>query len=183
VTLDRISICYTKTPDDPFDTLDESEFYQSMEARWLPTTIDRSRWDQVRLQLWHQDERVEAGVPSSQGLTFAASRLVNDFWMPFVIGGISDGEASIYEKDLIAGVGFGFNTVHRAARDVLAFAVGWGEPADDSLQEQYTSEVFYRFQLVPNLAITPSVQYIINPSYNQEETEVWVAGIRGRLTF
>jgi len=171
------------TPDDPFDTIDEGEFFQSLEVRWLPTSFDRRRWDQVRLQLWHQDERVEAGVPSSQGVTFAASRLFNDFWMPFVVGGISDGEASIYEKDLIAGVGFGFNTVHRAARDVLAFAVGWGDPADDSLQEQYTSEVFYRFQFVSNLAVTPSVQYIVNPADNSEESGVWVAGLRGRLTF
>ena len=171
------------TPNNPFDTIDESEFFKSIEVRWLPTSFDRRRWDQVRFQLWHQDERVEAGVPSSQGITFAASRLFHDFWMPFVVGGISDGEASIFEKDVIAGVGFGFNTVHRAARDVLAIAIGWGDPEDDSQQEQFTSEVFYRFQLVSNLAITPSAQYIVNPANNPDETGVWVVGLRGRLTF
>ena len=183
VALAGIHDANARTPDNPFDTIDEGEFYKSLEVRWFPTSFDRRRWDQVRVQLWHQDEREEAGVPSGQGVTFTASQLFNDFWMPFVIGGFSDGDASTYESDLVVGVGFGFNTVHRAARDVLALAVGWGKPADDSLQEQYTSEVFYRFQLVSNLAVTPSVQYIVNPASNPEETGVWVVGLRGRLTF
>ena len=171
------------TPDNPFDTIDESGFFQSLEFRWFPTTFERSRWDQVRVQVWHQDERDDAGIPSSEGVTFVASRLFNDFWMPFVAGGISDGNASIFEADLIAGVGFGFNTEPRDARDVLGIAVGWGKPADDTLQEQFTSEIFYRFPLVQNFVITPSVQYIVNPSYNLEEDEALVFGLRGRLTF
>ena len=103
--------------------------------------------------------------------------------MPFVFGGVSDGVASTFEKDLVVGVGFGFKPVHRTARDVLGFAVGWGKPANDTLQEQYTSEVFYRFMLVPNLAITPSVQYIVDPANNTNDPEVWLVGLRGRLTF
>ena len=183
VALAGIHDANARTPDDPFDTIDEDEFYQSLEVRWFPTTFDRRRWDQVRVQVWHQDERATAGVPSDQGFTFAANRLFNEFWMPFVLGGISDGVASTYEADLIAGVGFGFKPVHRTARDVLGFAVGWGKPANDTLQDQYTSEVFYRLQLVQNLAITPSAQYIVNPANSPNETEVWVVGLRGRLTF
>lgn len=171
------------TTGNPFDTIDEGEFYTSAELRWFPTSFDRRRWDQVKVSVWHQDERTAAGIPSSQGATFLASYMFNDFWMPFVYGGVSNGEASIFEADLVAGVGFGFNTKHRAARDVLGLAVGWGRPADKSLQEQYTSEMFYRFQLVQNVAITPSVQYIKNPAKNPEETSVWVAGVRARWTF
>lgn len=183
VVLGGIHDANGSTPDNPFDTIDEGEFFTSVEFRWYPTTFERRRFDQVRLQLWHQDEREEAGIPSSDGATFVASRLINDFWMPFAFGGISDGEASTFEADFAVGLGFAFNTVHRAARDVLGLAAGWGKPADDTLQEQYTTEAFYRFQLVKNLAITPSVQYIINPSNNPEETEAWVFGLRGRLTF
>ncbi|MDJ0957432.1 MAG: carbohydrate porin [Arenicellales bacterium] len=183
VALAGIHDANARTPDNPFDTIDEKEFYYSAEFRWFPTTFDRRRFDQVRVQIWHQDERTAAGIPSDQGITFVASRLFNDAWMPFVFGGVSDGKASIYEADLVAGVAFAFNTVHRAARDALAFAVGWGRPADDTLREQWTSEVFYRFQLVERLAITPSAQYIVNPASNPSETEVWVLGLRGRLTF
>ena len=172
-----------RTPDNPFDTIDESEFFQSVEFRWYPTTFDRGRWDQVRLQLWHQDERVESGIPSGQGFTFAASRLFGDKWLPFVLGGYSDGDASTFKKDLVAGIGVGFNTVHRAARDVLAFALSWGDPSAEAQQDQYTGELFYRFQLVQSLAITPSAQYIVDPAANPEKTEVWVVGLRVRLTF
>ncbi len=172
-----------RSVDNPFDTIDEGEFYKSLEFRWFPTTYDRRRKDQVRVQFWHQDERVDAGVPSGQGVTVLASRSFNDFWMPFVLGGVSDGDASIFKADLIAGIALGFHKTHRNARDVLAFAVGWGRPSDDALTEQYTGEVFYRFQLFERLAITASVQLIVNPAASQEKTEVWVVGTRVRMTF
>lgn len=183
VALAGIHDANARTAEDPFDTIDEGEFYESLELRWLLSGYEQRRYDQVRVQIWHQDEREEAGIPSDQGVTFAASYLFNDFWMPFALGGISNGVASTYQSDFVVGVGFGFNTVHRAARDVLGISVGWGDPADDSLQQQYTSELFYRLQLVPNFAFTPSVQYIVNPANNSDETEEWVVGLRGRLTF
>jgi porin len=87
------------------------------------------------------------------------------------------------ETDVTAGLGFAFNTRHRAARDVLAFGVNWGKPSDRAFQEQYTSELFYRFQLVQNIAITPSVQYIVDPARNPDVDDVWVGGVRTRVTF
>lgn len=43
--------------------------------------------------------------------------------------------------------------------------------------------MFYRFHLTPNLAVTPDLQYIKDPALNPRETELWVAGLRVRLTF
>ncbi len=171
------------TSENPFDTIDEKEFFYSAEFRWFPTSFDRHRWDQVRLNVWYVDETDEGETPSGQGINFTASRLFNDFYMPFIFGGYSDGEASIIKTDATVGIAFAFNTVHRAARDIFGFGLNWSDPSDDALQEQYTSELFYRFQLYPNVAITPSTQYIINPASNPEETGVWIFGIRGRLTF
>lgn len=183
VALAGIHDANARTPDNPFDSIEGGDFYTSAELRWLPTSFDRRRWDHLSVQIWHQDAREEAGVPSGQGVTFSASRLFDDRWMPFVLGGISDGEASTFETDLIAGLGVGFDTKHRASHDVLGIAAGWGKPANDALQEQYTTEVFYRFQLVENLAIAPSVQWIVNPALSPEENEVWVGSVRARLTF
>jgi carbohydrate-selective porin OprB len=171
------------TSENPFDTIDEMEFYYSTELRWYPTSFERSRWDQVRLQLWYVDETDEGATPSDQGVSVTASRLFNDRYMPFLSAGISDGKASIIKSDVTVGIAFAFNTVHRAARDVLGVGFNWSDPSDDELQQQYTTELFYRFQLYKNLALTPSAQYIVNPAYDKEETEVWVAGFRGRLTF
>lgn len=172
-----------RTPDNPFDTIDEREFYYSAEFRWYPTTFENRRWDQVRVQLWHQDEREDAAVESSQGITFAASRLFDDSWMPFVVAGYSDGKASVMQTDVTGGVAFAFNTQHRAARDILAVAVNWGDPSDGALQEQLTAECFYRLQLLEHVAITPSVQFIHNPATSPGDSDVWVAGIRLRATF
>lgn len=166
----------------PFDTIDEADFFESVELRWYPTTFDRRKWDQVRVQLWHQDTREEAGIPSSQGVTVLASRLYDDWWMPFVFGGVSDGDASIMKADLGAGVGFGFKTAHRSARDVLGLGIAWGQPSNETQRDQYTSELFYRVQLIPHLALTPSVQMIYHPAKNPDEDTVWVVGLRARLT-
>ncbi len=172
-----------RSADNPFDTIDEGEFYQSVEVRWFPTTFERHRWDQVRLQIWHQDERTEAGVPSSQGVTVALSRLFKDRFMPWFLGGISDGDASQMEADLAAGVAFAFNTAHRAARDVLGFGFSWGRPSNSAFRDQYTWELFYRFQLVQHIAITPSVQLIVDPATSTASDDVWVGGLRLRITF
>ena len=171
------------TPDNPFDTIDQTEFYESMEVRWFPTTFERSRFDQVRLQIWHQDQRDEAGIPAGQGVTFAASFLFHDFFMPFLLGGISDGDASIMEKDLVGGIAFAFNTAHRAARDVLGLGVSWGRPSNPLLRDQTTAEVFYKLQLVQHIAITGSVQWTQHPALDRGLDEVWVGGVRLRMTF
>jgi hypothetical protein len=171
------------TSGNPFDTIDETNFYYSAELRWFPTTFDRRKWDQVRLQAWYVDESHQGATPSGYGASLAASRLYKDRYMPFLLAGFSDGGASIIKTDVTAGIAFAFNTKHRAARDVLGMSVNWGSPFDNALNEQVTSELFYRFQLFKNLAFTPSVQYIADPSYNATEDSVWLAGIRGRMTF
>jgi hypothetical protein len=43
-------------------------------------------------------------------------------------------------------------------------------------------EFFYRSQFAQNLAITPSVQWLVNPTLNPEEEQIGVFGLRGRLT-
>ena len=172
-----------KTAENPFDTIDQSEFFKSVEFRYVPTTPDRVRYDQVRLQLWHQDAREEAGTPSPSGRTAAASLLVNDQWMPFLVAGVSDGEATIMEADVTVGVGIGIKTAHGASRDVLGFGVNWGRPSSPALQEQYTWELFYRLQLFQHIAFTPSVQLIDDPAANPDLDQVWVGSLRARFTF
>lgn len=171
------------TTGNPFDTIGEGEFFYSAEIRFLPGPPDRAKWDTVKFQIWHQDARVKTGTPASTGATFEASYLINDRWYPFILGGISDGKASLFKADLVAGLGVGIDTRNRAARDVLGVAVGWGKPSLSQLQEQITAEAFYRFQATKAIAFTPSVQYVRNPAANPIDDEVWLFGLRSRLTF
>jgi porin len=172
-----------KTAGNPFDTIKEGEFYKSIEFRYWPTTPGRRRWDVVRLQYWHQDELKDKGTPSGQGVSFLASRLLDDKWFPFVIAGHSDGNASLMKTDVTGGLGILIDTNGRAANDVLGVAVSWGNPSNAALREQITSEIFYRFTLVQNVAITPSIQWVKNPAATTAFDEVLTAGIRLRVTF
>ena len=170
-----------RTSNNPFDTIGEGEFFKSIEFRWIPTSFDRRRWDQIRVQFWHQDERVEAGVPAGVGMTYLASIILKDRFMPWVFGGVSDGDASTMKVDFAAGVAVAFNTAHRAARDVLGFGFNWGRPSDETLRDEYNYELFYRLQLIPHLALTPSVQFIYNPAKNPDAESAWVFGLRLRV--
>ncbi|MFA9614956.1 MAG: carbohydrate porin, partial [Deltaproteobacteria bacterium] len=51
------------------------------------------------------------------------------------------------------------------------------------LDDQYTTELFCRLQVMRSLQITPDIQYIINPALNTEANHSWVFGLRARLVF
>lgn len=183
VVLGGIHDANGQTTGNPFDTIGKKEFLKALEVRWYTSGEERAKWDQVRLMYWHQDARVSAGVPSSQGMSFVASHLFDNNVMPFIVAGASDGNATIFKRDTAIGVGIGFNSTATKARDVLGIGLAWGEPSNSALQDQYTAEVFYRFQLVENFALTPSVQFIKNPTAYPGQTDVTVLGLRLRATF
>jgi porin len=169
------------TSGNPFDTINQSEFYHSAEVRWSPNGWDRHEWDQVRIQLWHQDARVQSGIPSAQGVTFLASHLFDEKWMPFVLGGFSDGNASKLQAELTAGLGINYDTKHGKPARILGLGASWGNPSDDTLQDQYTLEAFSKIHLSERFTITPSVQLIVNPANNPDKENVVVIGIRARF--
>ncbi len=172
-----------KTAGNPFDTIGEKEFYQSIEFRYWPTTPDRRRWDVVRLQFWHQDALEAKGVPAGKGVTFLASRLYNDKWFPFFMAGHSDGNASLMKTDVTAGLGIAIDTEHRVASDLIGLGVSWGDPPNPALRDQITTEAFYRFTLVQNFVITPSIQWVKYPAATTAFDDVLTASIRLRVTF
>ena len=98
--------------------------------------------------------------------------------MAFIEAGMSDGDAPLYESSVTVGA-----MHYMAARsDLVGLAVNWGDPVDKALREQLTGELFYQLQLAQNLAITPSVQLVIDPALNPAENELWITGVRARLT-
>ncbi len=78
--------------------------------------------------------------------------------------------------------GFGWRPAN-APSDLFGIGVGWARPTSPLLREQYTAEVFYRFHVTPNFAVTPDLQYIKDPALNPTENDLWVVGLRARLSF
>ena len=126
---------------------------------------------------WYRDE-LDDGTPEAYGVAFNANYMLQDNVMMFLRGGLSHGWA--IERNLA--LGFGVRPA-RAEGDLFGVAMGWATPESDFLPQQYTAEMFYRYQLTPHLAITPDAQLILNPALNPTEDVLWACGIRSRLTF
>ncbi len=160
--------------DDPFD---EGEFFTHAEIGWT-SAPERSYYDNFHITGWHVDKREIAGVPGGWGLTFSGSWFFEDRWMPFVRAGYADDGGSLLEGTVAVGLGKLFRK-----NDLLGVGLSWGRPTKNGLRDQYTTEFFYRIQLLPSLAITPDVQLIIYPSSNTNKDVIAVFGIRARLAF
>lgn len=143
--------------------------------------------DNIHLTAWYKDAQPDQSNatlrPQARGLAFNANMTVGDNLMWFVRAGISDGWVS----DRAVSVGFGWHPTEQFS-DLFGLGVGWVRPNDDILpeplqREQWNVESFYRWHLTPNLAITPDLQYIANPSLNPSVDDLWVASLRVRLAF
>ena len=86
------------------------------------------------------------------------------------------------QKSISAGAGY----QPTPGGDLLGFGFNWGEPNEGTygkgLRDQYTAEVFYRWQLAPQLAVTPDLQWVRNPALNPTEDQIWIFGLRARLS-
>ncbi|MDV7146000.1 carbohydrate porin [Tropicimonas sp. TH_r6] len=163
---------------DPVLFNDSFDLYKTVEVGWSPSS-DRRFFSNVHVMYWHADEREEAGIEESQGWTIGANWTFDDVFMPFLRAGWSEGSAPLYNENYTAG----FVYRSRSRADLMGAAVNWGQPSDDTLEAQTTSEIFYRLQLAENLAITPSIQFIDNPALNPEEDNITIFGLRTRFSF
>jgi len=159
---------------------DEAEFFTHVELG-LVDSFDRRYFDNTHVTLWHADEREQASTADGWGAAFSFTRFVDDRWMPFLRAGYAKDGGSVLETSLAAGLGY-----YRAnSRDLFGLGLAVGQPNESTfapdLEEQYTAELFYRIQLSEAFAVTPDVQFIVNPALNQDEDQIVVLGLRGRL--
>lgn len=169
-------------PTNPFDgfesVADDSDFFKWVEFGLTPGQ-DALYFDNVHLTFWHIDERVN-GTPDGWGLNLSWQQWIRDTWLPFLRYGYTEDSGSLMENALAVGVGY--QPVPQ--RGVVGAGFHWGEPNPISFEgagDQYTTELFWRYQLTRELAITPSAQYIVDPALNPDEDDLWVVGLRARV--
>lgn len=156
---------------------DQREYFYHAEIGLVPSMEDFIL-DRITLFAWYQDERQEEGVEQSEGLAFTFTKYIDDKWMPFLRAGYSDGNASLLNETVSIGLGRYFSE----DGDLLGVAGNWGRPADSTLSDQYTGELFYRVQLAQNLQLTPSVQLLVDPALNPDADQIWIGSVRARFT-
>jgi porin len=170
-------------PEDPFEGFEtffeDHEYFSSFEIGWTASQ-DRLVSDNVHLAVWHIDEREEAGTPSGWGVNLSASKLIGERWMPFLRAGWARDGGSLLDRSLSAG--FGYQVFE--GRDQLGVAVNWGRPNKDGfgpgLDDQWSFEVFYRWQILRVLAVTPSLQLLLDPALQPDESSLFMLGLRVR---
>jgi carbohydrate-selective porin OprB len=77
--------------------------------------------------------------------------------------------------------GVAIDGLFNRADDRLGIGATWSRPMDNGLDDQGALDVYYRFQLSPRVAITPTAQLVIDPVRNSEEDQVLIWGIRSRF--
>jgi porin len=154
------------------------EFFTHLELSWAPSRAERYLRE-IHIAGWHVDRRQHAGVPESYGVAVAGNWAFDERWMPFFRAGWSDGEAPLMNRAVTGGI-----MRYCADRgDLTGIGVSWEDPSDRALREQKSIELFYKLQLAQNLAVTPSLQVLIDPALNPNTNTLTVFGIRGRITF
>jgi len=160
------------------------ETFKNVDIHWTPSKQELLL-NQVHLSFYQVDAREEAGTPEGHGISFSATRSVDNKFLPFIRGGWSTGGGSLLEASL--SVGFGYKRQGVEGPGLFGVGLNWGRPNEDTfglkLKDQYTAEIFYRWDVFKGLQLTPSLQLISDPAFNQENDFLYVLGLRARVVF
>ncbi len=166
-----------------FDTFfNENEYFKSVEVGWT-SSQSRLVLDNFHVTAWHKDKQDKANIPKGWGVNFSWTSYIDDRWLPFVRGGWAEDGGSLLEKSL--SIGFGYQP--NPGADLLGVGLNWGKPNSDTftsgLDDQYSAEFFYRFNLGKAFAVTADLQYLRDPALNPTEDQIWMTNLRGRIVF
>ncbi len=162
-----------------YDAFSEGgEFFTHLELSWAPSRAERYS-KEIHVLGWHVDRRQRAGIPESHGIATSGNWTFGKRLMPFFRVGWSNGEAPLMNRMISGGL-----LRYCADRgDLAGIGLSWEDPSGRNLPEQKSIEAFYKFQLAQNVALTPSIQVLMDPASNPDENTLALFGFRGRLTF
>lgn len=168
---------------DGFDTFfNEFETLKTFELYWAPEK-EKALFNKFNVAVWQIDAATTKDAAEGWGASASASATLNDEWLFFLRGGWADDGGSLYDRSLSTG----FGHQRKEGKNLLGFGINWGRPNQDTFPgnpgNQFTSELFYRWQATPNFQLTPSVQVLVDPALNPQEDVIAVFGLRGRFGF
>lgn len=173
-------------PFEQFDTFfDESEFFKHVEIGYTTSPWDEYYLDNLHLMLWHADERESLGAKSGWGAVVSLTRSFGERWIAFARAGYANRGAGLLERSVSVGGSYALSGTSNAPGSQVGFAANWGRPNDalfgPGLDDQYGLEGYLRLQVTRELAVTPSVQLLVDPALDPDTSTTWVFGLRTRL--
>jgi porin len=158
---------------------EDKEYFKAIEVGW-DTEYDFGNGN-IHVLFWDTDRRTSTNTPASRGVTVGGEQQFGRL-LPFVRYGYSEGGGTSL-RHLVAG-GIGFKKIFNRPNDIVGVGLSWGEPiANQVFVDQKAVEVYYRFHVTDEIAVTPSVQYIKDPPLNVAQDELYLLSIRGRAAF
>jgi porin len=159
----------------------QGQYFKSVEIGWVSSRA-RHFFDNIHLLYWHSDGSEFQEALPGWGINFSGTWFIQDKFMPFLRGGYAADGGSLLQKSVNAGIGW-----YQASNShLMGAAVGWGEVNEstwgEGLEDQISMEVFYRLQLSSHLALTPTLQLVVNPALNTDAGSIFIWGLRGRLS-
>jgi porin len=166
--------------------VDDHEYFKHFEIGWTGSSKEAYYLDNVHVTLWHTDDR--GGVEDGFGGVLSLTHSIGDKWLAYLRAGFANDGGSPLDKSVSIGGGYTPSGLAKlGSGSQLGFGAAWGQPNGavfgSGLDDQYTFEVYYRLQVTRELAITPSVQLLVEPAINPEQDVVGLFGLRGRLAF
>jgi porin len=163
------------------DNFFDGNFFKAIEVGYVPSMPERY-FRKISITYWNTDAYTnpsDANIASGEGVAVSAHWFFEEKYIPYARFAFSNGngENAFYKKDFQIGHGYRFRS-----HDILGIGLSWAETNIPDVKDQYTAEIFYRFNLTAHLEITPDLQYIINPTFNSNESSLLYYGIRGRIT-
>ncbi|MCP4260134.1 MAG: hypothetical protein GY774_21850 [Planctomycetes bacterium] len=160
-----------------FDTIEDGDFFGAAEIGFTPTFTESGRGN-YRFTFWHIDQTNETREGYGAALSFD-QELKGDLGF-FARYGYTEPQVTTIKNFASGGI------VLRdpwGIKDNL-FGVGVSyDQASDGGKDEYSMEVFQRFQFTSRLQITPNVLVIFDPARPGESGPVPVFGIRFRSLF
>ncbi len=159
-----------------FNTIDGDELFYAGEVGVTVEPFDRP--GTYRVMGWASEG--EDGTDGSGVAVSIDQELLADGLVAFGRYGAGDEQMTDFEQFASAGVGF--EGPLGKTGDLIAVGYTWGRVSGDEETEQLI-EAFYRMQVTDTLALTPDVQFIVDPAGRVDEDAVTVFGLRLQATF
>ena len=160
-----------------FNSIDESEFFKAFLFGLTPV-LEGLGQGNYRFTFWHTDETDD----HEDGLGFLISfdQELGESLGVFLKYGYSEPKLDRIEH--LISTGFVIRDPWRIKGDLLGIGFSWDSPSN-RVRDEYSIELFYRLQLTTHVQLTPSVDFIFNPSEKEDSGALAVFGFRFRALF
>jgi len=148
-------------------------------------TSSRASYYQNRISFtyWHADELPASDdsyftSPSSTGFSVQGSWVFQDKFVPAFSFGLSDGKGANSLSKVNVSL---MNGWHFLSNDLIGVGLNYTKSTITN-ENQYMTEIFYRFTWSKTTALTPVIKAVVNPALNPNTDFLMYYGVRARIS-